>query len=132
MNIGARENVITQSQDKDEDSKKVENRAYSHREYPETHRSLMNDFIRAAGIIPKVSTDQPMVEATFTESAKADVITLSNWNFSELDTVVTLNSPVRYKSIRSIAGKTDSVSLENGSTVIRLKVKAGDHIECIK
>lgn len=114
------------------DSKKVENSAYSHREYPETHRSLMKDFIRTAGIVPKVSTDQPMVEATFTESAKADVITLSNWNFSELDTVVTLNSPVRYKSIRSIAGKTDSVSLENGRTVIRLKVKAGDHIECIK
>lgn len=109
-------------------SERPEGADYSTLDFDAAHRLWMEKVLAAAGIRPRLRTDNYRVEANWIKSPQADVIALSNWTGCEQTVNLELSDAPAYSEISSIAGKI--ISQERDGPTLRLKctLAAGDLI----
>ena len=101
---------------------------YSHRDFDASVLAKMESVVKEAGIVRRVWTDCPLVEASLLENGRRAVVALSNWSADERRKVRVTLAGDRVSGARSARGAAVRVSRHGNDTVLETETGWGDFI----
>ncbi|MHB8900326.1 MAG: hypothetical protein ACYC6Y_16370 [Thermoguttaceae bacterium] len=102
---------------------------YSTLDFESAHREWIEEILAAAGVRPRLRTDNYRVEANWIRSPEADILALSNWTGQEQTVTLQLDDAPACREISSVMGGIISQETRHGTLQVRLRLAAGDFIQ---
>jgi hypothetical protein len=103
-------------------------KCYSHRAFDGAVRDKMAKAAREAGVIRRLFTDEPLVEASLLENGDKAVIALSNWSTNAHPRVSVTLEKAPAGEIRSASGATVTASRKGDRLEASLEIGWGDFL----
>ena len=101
---------------------------YSHRAFDMKVLAKMDAAVKEAGVVRRVWTDCPLVEASLLENGRREVVALSNWSADARRKVRVTLAGDRVSGARSALGAAVRVSRRGSETVLETETGWGDFI----
>ena len=104
--------------------------SYSILDFPEAHRNFIGTL--PLPVKPRLTTDNPRMEANLLESPSADLVVLSNWTGKENTVKMTLVTKEKYKKISASGADILNQTQNNGRLDLTVRTGPGGYIRCEK
>jgi hypothetical protein len=85
--------------------------------------------VRLAGVVPPLTSSEPLVEALLLKGPQADLVGLSNWSGGKVDELtVTIREAARIKRVTAISGAALKMKRTGASLEVKLPLSEVDSL----